>query len=77
MVPTATSAASLATTSPIAAPSSGASRANGGTYDLTSFIRPRMYGSTDMYWLRTTIWPGPGVGTSVSTSRKVSSVGQP
>ena len=40
-----------------------ASSWNGGTYDFTSFIRPRMYGSTDMNTLRTRTWPGPGAGT--------------
>ena len=50
-----------ATTSPTAPPSSASSSSNGGTYDFTSFIRPRMYGSTDMHWLRHQHLAGPGV----------------
>jgi hypothetical protein len=42
MSPTARSGDSEAITSPTAAPSRGASSWNGGMYDFTSSIRPRM-----------------------------------
>jgi len=35
-------------TRPTAPPSSGSPSLNGGEYDFTSFMRPRIYGSTDM-----------------------------
>src|SRR4051812_47749542 len=40
-------------------------------------MRPRMYGSTDMYVLRTSTSPGPGSGSSTSTSRKSVGFGWP
>ena len=52
-----------ATTCPTAPPVSGSPSANGGTYDRVSFIRPRMYGSTETNALRTTTSPSPGSGT--------------
>ena len=64
-------------TSPTAPPSMGWSSSKGGTYDFASFIRPRMYGSTEKYRLRTRTWPSPGCGTSASTRAKSSGLGQP
>src|SRR5205085_7560343 len=49
----------------------------GAAYELASFIRPRMYGSTDMTRLRTSTSPSRGSRTSVSVSRKSSGTGQP
>ena len=66
-----------AITVPTAPPSSGLSTWKGGTYDFTSFIRPRMYGSTDMTVLATRISPSCNGGRSTSTSRKLSGVGAP
>src|SRR5687768_14516716 len=40
-------------------------------------MRPRMYGSTDMNVLRTTISPSPGSGTSTSASSKLDGSGSP
>lgn len=40
-------------------------------------MRPRMYGSTDIQVLRTTIWPSAGSGTSVVTHSKFCAVGSP
>ena len=62
---------------PIAPPSSGSPSRNGGTYDFTSFIRPRMYGSTDMNRLRTRTSPSASSGCSPSVSAKLAAVGQP
>src|SRR5436190_2605667 len=42
-----------------------------------SFMRPRMYGSTDMNSLRTRISRGPGSGSSTSARRKSQSRGSP
>src|SRR3954470_22328443 len=75
--PVATPSAPEATTSPTAPPSSGASISNGGTYERPSFMRPRMYGSTDMNSLRTSSSPSPGSGTSASARRKSLSRGSP
>jgi hypothetical protein len=51
------SLASDSMTTPTAPPSSGFPNSKGGTYDFPSFMRPRMYGSTDMKRLRTsTCW---------------------
>ena len=55
--PTAMSGEFDSMTSPTAPPARGSPIWNGGTYDFTSFIRPRMYGSTDMNRLATTISP--------------------
>ena len=77
LAPTGTEASPEATTVPTAPPSSGAPTWNGGTYDLASFIRPRMYGSTDRTSLRTSTCPGPGSGNSRSTRRKCSALGVP
>ena len=64
-------------TVPTAPPSSGSPSRNGGTYDFTSFIRPRMYGSTDMNMLRTRTCPGASSGWSDSVSAKLAAVGHP
>src|SRR5918999_4742549 len=40
-------------------------------------MRPRMYGSTDMNWFRTTTWPSPALGVGVATSSKSLGLGQP
>src|SRR5688500_3581456 len=40
-------------------------------------MRPRMYGSSDRKWLRTSTWPSASAGTSVSTMRKLSVPGSP
>src|SRR5512147_907482 len=40
-------------------------------------MRPRMYGSSDSQWLRTSTSPGRGSGTSFSTMLKFASVTQP
>src|SRR5438876_8745477 len=40
-------------------------------------MRPRMYGSTDMYVLRTSTWPSEGAGSSTRASEKLSADGQP
>ncbi|GAA3495987.1 hypothetical protein GCM10019016_030880 [Streptomyces prasinosporus] len=45
--------------------------------ECPSFIRPRMYGSTDIQVLRTRISPSPGSGTSVVAGTKFSGVGSP
>ena len=66
-----------AITRPTAPPVSGASRENGGTYDFASFIRPRMYGSTDTYALRTRTSPSAGSGSSTSASSKSDATGVP
>src|ERR1039457_5850998 len=48
-------------TSPTAPPSSGLPISKGGTYDFPSFMRPRIYGSTDIKRLRTsTSWSFSG-----------------
>jgi hypothetical protein len=65
------------TTSPTAPPSSALPSWKGGTYDFASFMRPRMYGSTDMYRLRTSTWPSASSGSSTVASWKFSAVGQP
>src|SRR3954470_878600 len=75
--PVATPSALEATTSPTAPPSSGAPIANGGTYERASFMRPRMYGSTDIHSLRRSSSPSPGSGTSASARRKSLSRGSP
>src|ERR1017187_4355441 len=62
-------------TSPTAPPSSGLPNSNGGTYDFPAFMRPRMYGSTDMKRLRTsTCWSCSG-SSSVCARVKLSAVG--
>src|SRR5437868_13919168 len=40
-------------------------------------MRPRMYGSSDRKWFRTSTWPSASAGTSVSTRRKLSAVASP
>src|SRR3954471_22454524 len=65
------------TTSPTAPPDMTSPTSNGGAYDLTSRMRPRMAGSTLMIRLRTRICPSPGAGISVSTTSKLSCVGTP
>ncbi len=69
--------ASEAMTSPTAPPSIGRSSAYGSTYDFTSFIRPRMYGSTEKCRLRTRMRPSPGAETGASRRAKSSGAGQP
>ena len=66
-----------AMTCPTAPPVSGSPSANGGTYDFASFIRPRMYGSTDMNAFRISTSPSAGSGTSTSTSAKSVGCGTP
>src|SRR5579884_1378881 len=75
--PSGTSGLRDATTVPIADPCSGSPTANGGTYDFASFIRPRMYGSTDIIVLRTRTSPSPGGATLAVASAKLASVGSP
>src|SRR5215471_6366696 len=48
-----------------------------GAYDLTSSIRPRIYGSTETKIERTSICPSAGLGTGDSTSLKSDSFGKP
>ena len=62
---------------PTAPPVSGSPSANGGTYDRVSFIRPRMYGSTETKALRTCTSPAPGSETSTSASSKSEGTGAP
>ena len=52
-VPSGSASDADATTWPTAPPVSGSPSANGGTYERTSFMRPRMYGSTETNVLRT------------------------
>jgi hypothetical protein len=66
-----------ATTVPTAAPVSGSPSANGGTYDFASFMRPRMYGSTDISVFFTSSSPSPGGPTSACASEKFASAGSP
>ena len=56
-VPSATRSLRDATTWPTAPPLITSPTWNGGTYDLTSFIRARMYGSTDMNAFRISTSP--------------------
>src|ERR1700681_4636218 len=77
VAPTGISETREATTVPIAAPLSGSPTTNGGTYDLTSFIRPRMYGSTDISVFLTRISPSPGGPTSAVAKAKLSPDGSP
>jgi hypothetical protein len=48
-----------------------------GTYDGASLIRPRMYGSSDRYKVRSKSWPAAGAGTAFSARRKLPGVGTP
>ena len=49
----------------------------GGMYERTSFIHPRIAGSTDTSSVRITTCPGPGSGTGDVTSRKSVAAGSP
>ena len=64
-------------TSPTAPPSSGLPNWKGGTYDFPSFMRPRMYGSTDIKRLRTSTSRSFSGSESVHTNVKLSAVGIP
>ena len=75
--PTGTSADVDSTTRPTAPPVIVASSANGATYDSASFIRPRMYGSTERNSLATRTWSGSRSGRSTVTVRKSSGTGHP
>src|SRR5665647_437501 len=77
MSPAARSGDCEATTSPTDRPVITAPSAKGGTYDLASRMRPRMYGSTEMKRLWTRTWPGPGSGTATSTTAKSLCLGSP
>src|SRR6187397_2271999 len=66
-----------ATTWPTAPPLITSPTWNGGRYDLTSFIRGRIDGSTDMYALRINTSPSAGSGTSTSTRAKSVGCGTP
>ncbi len=77
VAPNGTSGDFDAITVPIAAPSSGLPTSNGGTYDFASFMRPRMYGSTDISVFFTSTSPSPGGPTSAVASAKFASVGSP
>src|SRR5262249_50195364 len=46
-------------------------------YDLVSFIRPRMYGSSESQWTRTRSSPSLGSGIGASSIVKLATVGQP
>src|SRR5690348_7314801 len=48
-----------------------------GAYDFASLIRPRMYGSSDSQWLRTSTSPSCGVPSGTSTIRKSASLTAP
>src|ERR1039458_6673996 len=65
------------TTSPTAPPLSGLPNSNGGTYDFPSFMRPRMYGSTDIKRLRTSPSRSCSGCSSVRARVKLSAVGSP
>ena len=66
-----------ATTWPTAPPLITSPTWNGGRYDLTSFIRGRIDGSTDMNALRISTSPSAGSGTSTSTRAKSVGCGTP
>src|SRR2546421_9130734 len=40
-------------------------------------MRPRMYGSSDRKWCRTSTWPSRSAGTGASTRRKLSTPASP
>ncbi len=66
-----------ATTWPTAPPVSGSPTWKGGTYDFASFMRPRMYGSTETNALRISTSPSPGSRSSTSASSKSDGTGTP
>jgi hypothetical protein len=49
----------------------------GATYERTSFMRGRMYGSTEKNVLRMSTWPSAGSGIGVSATSNSSSSGNP
>lgn len=65
------------TTSPTAPPSSALLSSKGGTYDFPSFIRPRMYGSTDMNRCRTSTCSASSGGSVTTANVKLAAVGMP
>src|SRR5262249_43263507 len=58
------------TPSPTVAPTITPPSCTDAAYDFTSFMRPRMYGSSESHRLRTSTCPAPGLGTSRSTILK-------
>src|SRR6185437_2127880 len=49
----------------------------GGAYEGASLILPRMYGSSDRYWVLMSTCPSPGSGTGADAIVKFPAVGLP
>src|SRR5208282_438930 len=64
-------------TSPTVCPTITSPSCTEDAYDLTSFMRPRMYGSSDSHSFRTNTSPPSGLAMGASTMRKLSSVTAP
>src|SRR5919201_1220604 len=62
---------------PTVPPTIGWPSSTDGAYDFTSFIRPRMYGSSESQMVRTRISPSCGAGTGASTTSKSVGFGSP